>query len=144
MSCKDGGALLPGGSGLQQSKQETVGMKAEGHRLERLFHQLDTNGDGRIDIHELFQGLNRLGYAHISEEQVEVRRHFFHQQKSACEINTHALLLQLLGGQRSKQYYNVNNTGSRTDDKDQLQVKLSNFFCVIGCLSVVSAQIDRL
>ena len=86
MSCKDGGALLPGGSGLQQSKQETVGMKAEGHRLERLFHQLDTNGDGRIDIHELFQGLNRLGYAHISEEQVEVRRHFFHQQKSACRI----------------------------------------------------------
>ena len=98
MSCKDGGALLPGGSGLQQSKQETVGMKAEGHRLERLFHQLDTNGDGRIDIHELFQGLNRLGYAHISEEQVEVRRHFFHRQKSACEINTHALLLQLLEG----------------------------------------------
>ena len=48
-------------------------MRAESHRLERLFHQLDTNGDGKIDIHELFQGLNRLGYAHISEEQVEVR-----------------------------------------------------------------------
>ena len=47
-------------------------MRAESHRLERLFHQLDTNGDGKIDIHELFQGLNRLGYAHISEEQVEV------------------------------------------------------------------------
>ena len=53
--------------------QETAGMRAESHRLERLFHQLDTNGDGKIDIHELFQGLNRLGYAHISEEQVEVR-----------------------------------------------------------------------
>jgi len=39
--------------------------------LERLFHELDTNGDGRIDIHELFEGLKRMGYAHISEEQVE-------------------------------------------------------------------------
>ena len=62
-------SVIPGSG---QSKQEIAVMKAEGHRLERLFHQLDTNGDGRIDIHELFQGLNRLGYAHISEEQVEV------------------------------------------------------------------------
>ena len=52
--------------------QESAVMKAEGHRLERLFHEIDTNRDGKIDIHELFEGLKRLGYAHISEEQVEV------------------------------------------------------------------------
>lgn len=82
-------SVLPG----SQSKQETAGMKAEGHRLERLFHQLDTNGDGRIDIHELFQGLNSLGYAHISEEQVEVREqqppflkmHFFRDYMTLME-----------------------------------------------------------
>ena len=47
-------------------------MKAESHRLEKLFHQIDTNRDGRIDAHELSEGLKRMGYCHISEEQVEV------------------------------------------------------------------------
>ena len=48
-------------------------MKAESHRLEKLFHEIDTNKDGRIDAHELSEGLKRMGYYHISEEQVEVR-----------------------------------------------------------------------
>ena len=47
-------------------------MKAESHRLEKLFHEIDTNRDGRIDAHELSEGLKRMGYCHISEEQVEV------------------------------------------------------------------------
>ena len=47
-------------------------MKAESHRLEKLFHEIDTNKDGRIDAHELSEGLKRMGYYHISEEQVEV------------------------------------------------------------------------
>ena len=47
-------------------------MKAEGRRLEKLFHEIDTNKDGRIDARELFEGLKRMGYYHISEEQVEV------------------------------------------------------------------------
>ena len=47
-------------------------MKAESHRLEKLFHEIDTNKDGRIDARELFEGLKRMGYYHISEEQVEV------------------------------------------------------------------------
>ena len=47
-------------------------MKAESHRLERLFHEIDTNKDGRINAHELSEGLKRMGYCHISEEQVEV------------------------------------------------------------------------
>ena len=70
------------------SLQETAGMKAESHRLERLFHELDTNKDGRIDIHELFQGLKRLGYAHISEEQVEVSAIFglFSQGRFLCYL----------------------------------------------------------
>ena len=48
-------------------------MKAESHRLEKLFHEIDTNRDGKIDAHELSEGLKRMGYCHISEEQVEVR-----------------------------------------------------------------------
>ena len=47
-------------------------MKAESHRLEKLFHEIDTNRDGRIDAHELSEGLKRMGYCHISKEQVEV------------------------------------------------------------------------
>ena len=47
-------------------------MKAESHRLEKLFHEIDTNKDGRIDAHELSEGLKRMGYCHISEPQVEV------------------------------------------------------------------------
>jgi len=46
-------------------------MKAESHRLEKLFHEIDTNRDGKIDAHELSEGLKRMGYCHISEEQVE-------------------------------------------------------------------------
>ena len=48
-------------------------MKAESHRLEKLFHEIDTNRDGKIDAHELSEGLKRMGYCHISEEQMEVR-----------------------------------------------------------------------
>ena len=51
---------------------DTRMMKAESHRLEKLFHEIDTNRDGRIDAHELSEGLKRMGYCHISEEQVEV------------------------------------------------------------------------
>jgi len=45
---------------------------AEVKRLERLFHQMDSNGDGRIDVHELAEGLQRMGYYHITEEQIWV------------------------------------------------------------------------
>jgi len=48
-----------------------AGTQAESERLERLFHQLDANGDGRIDMQELYDGLNSLGYHHISKEHVE-------------------------------------------------------------------------
>ena len=60
-------------------------MKAESHRLEKLFHEIDTNKDGRIDAHELSEGLQRMGYSHISEEQVEVCDK--PQKISATEIN---------------------------------------------------------
>ena len=45
---------------------------AEEHRLKKLFHELDANNDGRIDIHELTEGLHKLGYFHITEEQILV------------------------------------------------------------------------
>ena len=52
-------------------------MKAESHRLEKLFHEIDTNKDGRINAHELSEGLKRMGYCHITEEQVEVSYYKF-------------------------------------------------------------------
>jgi len=45
-------------------------VEAEMHRLEKLFHELDLNGDGRIDIHELAEGLHKMGYYHITEDQI--------------------------------------------------------------------------
>ncbi len=50
--------------------------RAEMHRLEKLFHELDENKDGRIDIQELTAGLKRLGYYHITEEQIEASQPF--------------------------------------------------------------------
>ena len=44
----------------------------EGSRLESLFHQLDRNRDGRIDAEELALGLQDLGYAHISPDQIKL------------------------------------------------------------------------
>ena len=52
-------------------------MKAEEHRLEKLFHKLDANSDGRIDIHELTDGLHKMGYSHITEEQILVSYTFY-------------------------------------------------------------------
>ena len=52
-------------------------MAAEEHRLQKLFHELDANKDGRIDIHELTEGLHKIGYSHITEEQILVRFKYF-------------------------------------------------------------------
>lgn len=49
---------------------DDAGQLAEVHRLEKLFHELDTNKDGRIDLTELTSGLHRFGYTHITEEQI--------------------------------------------------------------------------
>ena len=43
---------------------------ADENRLKKLFHELDANKDGRIDIHELTEGLRKLGCFHITEEQI--------------------------------------------------------------------------
>merc|ERR1719412_1447771 len=58
-------------SGIRDRSLDFKRMKAESRRLEKLFHEIDTNKDGRIDARELFEGLKRMGYYHISEEQVE-------------------------------------------------------------------------
>lgn len=61
-------------------------MAAEEHRLQKLFHELDANKDGRIDIHELTEGLHKIGYSHITEEQILVRfRYSF--QTLICNIS---------------------------------------------------------
>ena len=41
-------------------------------KLERLFVELDANQDGRIDPTELTDGLRRLGYKHITVDQIQV------------------------------------------------------------------------
>ena len=52
--------------------EETVVQVPAGNRLENLFHQLDRNQDGRIDAEELALGLQDLGYAHISPDQIKL------------------------------------------------------------------------
>merc|ERR1719516_257056 len=40
-------------------------------RLESLFSKLDLNKDGKIDCEELAEGLNNMGYDHISKHQIQ-------------------------------------------------------------------------
>jgi Ca2+-binding EF-hand superfamily protein len=47
-------------------------VNAEVARLEKMFHEIDTNKDGVIDIQELTAGLRKMGYYHITREQIEV------------------------------------------------------------------------
>jgi len=49
-----------------------LAIKAESNRLKNLFEKLDINRDGKIDSDELAEGLHRMGYAHISKEQIEI------------------------------------------------------------------------
>jgi Ca2+-binding EF-hand superfamily protein len=58
---------------MTMSKEE-VAQGLERSRLTRLFHSLDTNQDGKIDPQELTDGLKRLGYGYVTEEQIEVGR----------------------------------------------------------------------
>jgi len=44
--------------------------EAERHRLERMFHELDANNDGRVDPKELAEGVKKMGYYHVTEEQI--------------------------------------------------------------------------
>jgi len=44
--------------------------EAERHRLERMFHELDANNDGRVDPRELAEGVKNMGYYHVTEEQI--------------------------------------------------------------------------
>lgn len=37
---------------------------ADEERLEKLFNQLDLDGNGRIDIHDLSVALNKFGFSH--------------------------------------------------------------------------------
>ena len=46
--------------------------EAERHRLERMFHELDANNDGRVDPRELAEGVKKMGYYHVTEDQIIV------------------------------------------------------------------------
>ena len=61
--------LVVAGVMVEEEEVETV---VRGSTLESLFHQLDRNGDGRIDAEELALGLQDLGYAHISPDQIKL------------------------------------------------------------------------
>lgn len=59
---------------LSQCKEKSFeGYKFDKEGFSKLFHQLDSNKDGRIDVEELSEGLKRLGLdqipgeAHVSE-----------------------------------------------------------------------------
>ena len=47
--------------------------EAERLRLEGMFHDLDANNDGRVDPKELAEGVKKMGYYHVTEEQIIVR-----------------------------------------------------------------------
>ena len=57
---------------MVEEEVETGEPVVQGSRLESLFHQLDRNQDGRIDAEELALGLQDLGYAHISPDQIKL------------------------------------------------------------------------
>ena len=65
---------------------DDAGQLAEVHRLEKLFHELDTNKDGRIDLTELTSGLHRFGYTHITEEQILVSLELAASQFVHCDL----------------------------------------------------------
>ena len=44
--------------------------KVEEARLEKLFHSLDADGDGKVNLEELMHGLRKLGYTHVTDEQI--------------------------------------------------------------------------
>ena len=46
-------------------KPNYSGYKFDEDRIAKLFNDLDTNQDGKIDITELSEGLKRLGVKHI-------------------------------------------------------------------------------
>jgi len=43
---------------------------AERLRLERMFHDLDADKNGRVDPKELAEGVKTMGYYHVTEEQI--------------------------------------------------------------------------
>ena len=47
--------------------------EVERQRLENLFNELDANRDGRVDPKELAEGVKKMGYYHVTEEQIIVR-----------------------------------------------------------------------
>jgi len=59
-------------AGVMVEEEEVEKVVVQGSRLESLFHQLDRNQDGRIDAEELALGLQDLGYAHISPDQIKL------------------------------------------------------------------------
>ena len=52
------------------------GYKMDKERIAKLFKTLDVNGDGRIDVKELSEGLNKLGH-HFAAGHAEVYPRFF-------------------------------------------------------------------
>jgi len=44
--------------------------EVERQRLENLFNELDANRDGRVDPKELAEGVKKMGYYHVTEEQI--------------------------------------------------------------------------
>ena len=57
-------------------------VEVERQRLEHMFHELDANNDGRVDPKELAEGVKKMGYYHVTEEQIIVRFFIFFYQIS--------------------------------------------------------------
>ncbi len=71
-------------------------VNAEVARLEKMFHEIDTNKDGVIDIQELTAGLRKMGYYHITREQIEVKQFYLSSESylfgGTCSYHKHLVL----------------------------------------------------
>lgn len=57
---------------MAENPEETPHYKSDPQRLERLFKDLDKNGDGKIDVNELSEGLKRFHGARYRPGQAQV------------------------------------------------------------------------
>lgn len=68
--------------------------KEDEERLEKLFSKLDTDGNGKIDIHDLSVALKELA-PHINRSYAEVRIHFLVHQLTVSPSDTWYVRLSL-------------------------------------------------
>ncbi len=97
---KDNARPPPPGESKPRMALDKLGDEIQRKRIAKLFYSLDQNKDGILDPDELEKGLEKMGYAHVNKQQIQVR-----QQRSlesvliegnncakGCDINVYRAL----------------------------------------------------